>query len=392
MEYSKTIVSQANLANMNSRDIAAIQTQYKNNGSVALKMREDEYTIQKCPELFYKLLELTELKHELKDLIRNTPDPLIAVTTNRMMEIELIQTTKLAGIKIDKQRVRNAILNQSTKKIREVDLVAYHQQLLDNNFTVNNSIELRKLYYDYTNKYLTNGDLAGLGPMFRNKPLRKSVSKQYKTTRGVDSEIDIYNNMNSILDYLNNDSENIFIKIAIAHYLFEYNQPFSKYNGLMNRLITANYLYSEIDLAVFALSNTLVQNKTKYYTLVEETTNDLNINDLTAFVFNFICYIIDSIEYIKKFLTQNSKRIDTFSSKVEQLELTTNEKTCLVILYQAHLVKEPLTTKQLVAHSTLTNPTVLKCMTKLEQSGIATISKPGKQKVICLNSEWVSSL
>lgn len=392
MEYNKTIISQIRMANISDDEQVKLQTSYIQSGEKVITLGDTQYIIQKCPELFYKLLELTELKHELKMILHNTPDALRVVTTTRMLEIELIQTAKLDGLKLDKTAIRNIIINDSSKKQRVRDLIDFHNQILSSPFTVESPLHMRKLYYDYVKQYLTANDLAGLGPVYRNNRLRRSVSKQYKSVRGASNEFDIYNNMITTLDYLNNSDENIFIKIAIFHYLMEVNQPFSKYNGMINRLITNSYLYPQIGIASFALSNTLVQNKTDYYTLVEETADQLNVNDLTAFVYNFISYIIDSINYIKRFLAQNNKRIEKFVTKLTNLDISNNEKTCLVILHQAHLVGEPLSTKQLVEQSSLTNPTVLKCMTKLEQNNYATITKPGKQKIISLNPEWLKSL
>lgn len=390
MDYIRTIKSQA--SSLDQRQIKALQEKYLNTGTEVLLLSDRQYIIQKCPELFYKLLELTELRHHLKATLAQTPSALCQVTTNRMLEIELIQTTKLAKIKIDKQGLRNVIISRSSKQRREANIINFNRKLTRKQTKTYTPLLMRKQFYDYTSNYLTAADLNGLGPVFRNKPLRKSVSPEYRHVRGLNSELEIYDDMTKVLNYLNNDDENIFIKVAIVHYLIEYTQPFSKYNGLYNRLLTANYLYPQIGIGVYALSNTLVQNKSKYYQLIEETADDLSINDLTAFVYNFICYIIDSINYITRFLEQNNKRTLNFKTKLEKLDLSSNQKLCLEILHQASLVKEPLTTTQLTEQSGLTNPTVLKCMTKLEQCGFATITKPGKQKVISLNQQAIDQI
>lgn len=392
MKYTKTIVSQYNQADHDTEVLEQLQTAFKATGEEVITINDQSFIIQKCPELFYRLIELTDLKHELKAIIQATPDTLLNVATIRMIEIEIKQTCKLANIKLDPTAIKKIIVGNSSKQYKDRKIIEAFNNLQFEQTKIENSLQLTKLYTDQLVERVPKSNLRHLGPVFRKDMHIDSVASNYRNIHGLESETSIYNAVNQCLSYLNTSNENIFIKTAIFSYLFEYIQPFANYNGYINRFITSSYLYPEIDIASYAISNTFVQNRQDYYKLLDETADALNVNDVTAYVYNYLQYIIDSINYLKKFLQANIKRIEKFNAKLATLDLTNNQKLCLEIIHQAFLVNEPLTTNQVVTQSKLSNPTALKCMSRLEAMHIATIDKPGKVKMIKLNSEWVRSL
>lgn len=392
MKSTQTIVSQFNQANQDLDLLKELQSEYLIHGEDVIEINDQQFIIQKRPELFYKLIELTNLKHELKTIINDTPETLLNVTTIRMMEIEIKQTCKLSNIKLDSNAIKKIIVGNSSKHFKDRNIVEAFNRLQHEPLVVENSLQLMKLYTDQLIERISKSNLKHLGAAFRKDQHIDPVAKNYRKIKGLAVEDNIYSAINQILDYLNNSQENIFIKTAIFSYLFEYIQPFGSYNGYIARYIASGYLFDEIDIASYALSNTFVQNRGDYYQLLNETADEMNVNDLTAYVYTFIEYTIDSINYIKKFLQGNVIRIKNFSNKLATLDLTNNQKLCLEILHQAYLVNEPLTTNQVVSQSGLSNPTALKCMSKLEALDIATIEKPGKVKIIKLNAAWIRKL
>ncbi len=392
MNYTETVVSQFQQANQSKKLLEELQANYKQTGEEILTLNNETFIIQKCPELFYKLIELSDLRHELKAIIKDTPETLLRVTATRMLEIEIKQTCKLSTIKIDSDAIKKIVVNKSSKQFKERNIVEAFNNLQTEQVRIENSLQLSKVYTDQLIERISKTKLKHQGPVFRKDMHIDASARNYRNIRGLEIENNIYSCVNQILDYLNNSPENIFIKTAVFSYLFEYIQPFSSNNGYINRFITSSYLFPEIDIASYAISNTVVQNRNDYYKLLNETADKNNPNDLTAYVYKYLCYIIDSINYIKKFLQGNITRIEKFNNKLTTLELTNNEKRCLTIIHQAFLVNEPLTTNQVVNQSGLSNPTALKCMSKLETLGIATQEKPGKVKMIKLNTEWIRSL
>lgn len=392
MNKTTTIASQFAAMNEDQAMLAELQTNFLVEGESVITIADTEFIIQKCPELFYKLIDVIELKHKLKATLRETPDTLHKVAVSRMLEIEVAQTTKLSNLKIDREAIKNIVVNHSNKGYRERNIIEAYNNLQTTDLHVENAIKLRHLQSVHLGKILSKSNLKHMGPLFRKDQQLDPVAKNYPNIKGLSSETEIYDMINQLLDYLNNNDENLIIKVGVFHFIYEYIQPFNKYSSYIGRFVTIGYLFPEIDIASYAFSNTLVQNRSEYYTLINETASSLNVGDLTAFVYKFICYIIDSINYILKFLEHNIKRSEAFNQKLDSLELTNNEKRCLAILYEAHLVGEPLTTNQLTEQSALSNPTALKCMSKLESVGIATIEKPGKQKIITLDKQWAKTI
>jgi len=68
------------------------------------------------------------------------------------------------------------------------------------------------------------------------------------------------------------------VKMAIAHYQFEAIHPFTDGNGRTGRIINILYLIDQnlLDIPVLYLSRYIMQNKDKYYSLLQEVTTQSN--------------------------------------------------------------------------------------------------------------------
>lgn len=85
------------------------------------------------------------------------------------------------------------------------------------------------------------------------------------------------------------------VKMAIIHYQFESIHPFYDGNGRTGRIINVLYLVMNnlLDLPVLYLSRYIIENKEKYYKLLQEVRETNNFE-------NWIIYLLDGIEQISK--------------------------------------------------------------------------------------------
>ena len=104
--------------------------------------------------------------------------------------------------------------------------------------------------------------------------------------------------MSNLEQFINNDTLSDFdpiVKMAIIHYQFESIHPFYDGNGRTGRINNVLYLVMKdlLDLPILYLSRFIIENKPKYYELLQE----VRITDNWE---NWLIYIINAVEQTSK--------------------------------------------------------------------------------------------
>jgi Fic family protein len=94
---------------------------------------------------------------------------------------------------------------------------------------------------------------------------------------------------------LNDDGIDPLVKMAVAHYQFEAIHPFGDGNGRTGRIINILYLVQQglLSMPVLYLSRYILENRTGYYQLLREVTEDGNWH-------RWILYMIHAVEETSK--------------------------------------------------------------------------------------------
>ncbi len=112
--------------------------------------------------------------------------------------------------------------------------------------------------------------------------------------------------MDNLISYINNPSDRFrpLVRIAIIHAQFETIHPFVDGNGRVGRMLIPLYLFSkkQIKLPYFFISESLEQDKLKYYTLL----NNIRFNN-------------DWNEWIKFFLNTVKKQCEKYISIITEI-------------------------------------------------------------------------
>lgn len=186
---------------------------------------------------------------------------------------------------------------------------------------------------NFLSNYIKQDDFEHMGQYFRKESVNVITATSKVIHTGIESKNYIYDNLSAALNYLSDENENIFIRISVFHYLFGYIYPFYDGNGRMARLITANILYHEIEVASLALSETIAKHQSTYYQMFDETNSNFNVGDVTSFVYNFLNFISESMTTTLFHLESNTKRVETFNSFISALQLHNTESCLLSIIY-----------------------------------------------------------
>lgn len=246
------------------------------------------------PEVLKKALEAQQYLSELKGISQSIPNQGILLNTLPIQEakdsseIENIVTTSDALYKADIEKEKR--IDQTTKEVQRYaialkegfdriqkarllrinDIIAV-QKLLENNEAGVRALPGTKL----TNP--STGEVVFIPPQHKDIILR-----------GLDN----------LEEYMNNDelsSTHPLIKMAIIHVQFESIHPFYDGNGRTGRIINMLYLVQKglLDIPVLYLSRYIVQNKPKYYELLQRvrTHNDWE---------SWILYMLEGVKQTSK--------------------------------------------------------------------------------------------
>ncbi len=394
MHKIKSIVSQYNHSGRSDSFLKELQTTFLKDGENVIYINNKQFIIQKCPSLLYKVIDITKLQGDLKQILDATPGILKRLTIIKLLEDEIEQTNSIENIHTNRKSVRELIEGVSDKKKRrEQQIVKHYMQILEDNITLNSPEDISSLYYNFLKDYISQDDLNEMGNLFRSGGVDVMTSKNKIIHSGVGGEENIFLALETLLTYLNDDvDENIFIRVAAFHYFFGYIHPFYDGNGRMVRLITASKLHPELDIASLAISDVIANNQSVYNKMFDETNSQFNVGDITSFVYKFLEFIEEAVITTISHIKRNNMLIDVFNSHLHSTKIDDTNKTCLSIIYQASLVNENLSKNDLCKELDLSKPTLNKRLAQLEDNSFLTINRNVKPNIISINDKWFSTL
>ena len=142
-----------------------------------------------------------------------------------------------------------------------------------------------------------------------------------------DDIIRLMNNLEKIINEENLYPIDPLIKMAVIHYQFESIHPFYDGNGRTGRIINILYLVLNqlLDIPILYLSRYIIQNKEKYYNLLQSVRENGNWEEWVLYILKGVeetsKNTIYMIESIKELMDKYKKEISTNYKKIYSHEL-----------------------------------------------------------------------
>lgn len=269
-------------------------------------------------EIFRATIRANKLLAELKGFCQTLPNPELLLNTIVLQEskessaIENIVTTQDELYKATLMGDR--VKNQAAKEVLQYRQAMYYG--ID---------ELKK------NGLITPNLLVGIMQKLRNSAdgIRRNPGiKLLNPTTGQvvytppEGEEVIQQKLFALAQFINapeDDNLDPLVKMALIHYQFEAIHPFSDGNGRTGRILNILYLIQQslIGLPVLYLSKYIIENKTDYYRLLREVTEQNNWNEWVLYVVNGIAETsATTLEKVKRILLLKSEAGDDLKSKL----------------------------------------------------------------------------
>lgn len=323
--------------------------------------------------IFKATIKANRLLAELKGYCQTLPNPQMLLNTIVLQEskesnaIENIVTTQ-------DELYKATLMGENVKNQAAKEVLQYREAIywgID---------ELKK------NNLITTNLLIGLMQRLRgsNENIRKNTGT--KLANPTNNQVvytppegeTIIRDKLSELEIFINDSDlsdlDPLIKTALIHYQFEAIHPFSDGNGRTGRILNILYLIQQglLGLPVLYLSGYIIRNKSDYYRLLREITENENWEEWVLFIINGISET--STMTLNKIHSILELKENTICSAKETLK-SSFSKEIVDLLFSHPYIK----IKVLEDNNIAKRQTASEYLQKLEKSGILISVKIGKE-------------
>lgn len=319
---------------------------------------------------------------------------------NKCIIDEITITNKIEGVESSRREIESLINYESKNKsnIKFSGLVEKYSKLIDSeNIKLATCNDVRKIYDELVLKdvLLENKDHMPDGKIFRKGSV--SVYDNGKEVhKGLVPESKIISAMNYLLKWINNEDEDLLLRIAAAHYLIGYIHPFYNGNGRLNRFISSYLLTFEFHPFIsFRLACTIREKFNKYTGAFKECNHILNRGDITFFCEYFLNLVKDSFESLNKMLDEKLMMLNMYNRLLQDTKYSDHEfpKHLVYILIQAELFSEKgISISDLIYHLDISRFTLRKRLQQINNFTILKENIVGREKFYSIDLAKLEAL
>lgn len=332
-----------------------------------LNIGNDPAFICQTPEIYKRIIAVERLDKEVANLYYALPPIAIDQFTTRCLIDEILLTNDIEGVHSTRKEIGEILqdLSSHNKRNRFVGLIAKYVKLEHHQpMSFKTCQDIRNVYDDIFYEEIKANDPDNLpdGEIFRKSGVEVQSATQKVLHKGLMPESKIIETFEQSLSVLNDDDIDIFIRIAVFHYLFGYIHPFYDGNGRTSRFISSYLLSRQLTpLIGFRLSYTIKENKSNYYKAFNVCNDPHNKGELTPFVDMFLGIVEVSMQQLLETLEEKRQKWDYYYQRIKALPDA--EKADMFTLYDV-LIQAALFSNigirrdELIKHMNLSENTV----------------------------------
>lgn len=303
------------------------ERRYNNSNALHLNVNIGEYPAFICqtPEIFKQIISIERLDKMVSKICLSLPGIAIEQFSQKCLIDEILLTNDIEGVHSTRKEIQEILqdLSKKNKRSRFAGLVAKYNSLLqDHNIQFKTCQDIRKVYDDifYDEIKANDPDNLPYGVIFRKKGVEVQSASQKVIHKGLFPESLVIKTFEQSLDILNDESIDIFIRIAVFHYLFGYIHPFYDGNGRTSRFISSCILSDHLTpLIGFRLSYTIKENIYNYYKAFDICNDPRNRGELTPFVEMFLDIVIKSMNRLYETLVDKKNKLNHYLKYTNRL-------------------------------------------------------------------------
>lgn len=359
-------------------------------------------TINEHPAFFYvtpqMLNQIAAIERMDKRIIGlDLPGVLVTQFINRCLYAEIKQTNNIEGVHSTRKEI-DAVLQNPEKKQRFFGIVRKYQQLgRKEEIPLRTCQDIRNIYDDLFSDEIAVMDEKDLpdGEIFRKELVNVHSETDKVIHKGVYPERAIIDAMNQALQFLQDETVDILIRIAVFHYLFGYIHPFYDGNGRTSRFISSYLLSKSLHpLMGYRISYTIKEHIHEYYEAFRICNAPRNKGDLTPFIEMFLSIVEIAMKNLLKSIIERLDKLSYYGNHSERLPNSRGFKRMADLYYvliQAYLFSPyGIERQELVSYMNCSSSTVSKMLSTIPESMLCK-TKKGRQTFFRLELDAVDT-
>lgn len=290
-----------------------------------VKIGNDTAFICQTPDIYKRIISIERLDKIVAKLYYSLPEIATEQFAARCLIDEILLTNDIEGVHSTRKEIGEILqdLSSHNKRNRFVGLITKYVMLeRRQKMSFRTCQDIRKVYDDIFYEEIKENDPDNLpdGEIFRKSGVEVQSATQKVIHKGLMPESRIIETFEQSLSVLNDNEIDIFIRIAVFHYLFGYIHPFYDGNGRTSRFISS-YLLSEqlTPLIGFRLSYTIKENISKYYKAFDVCNSPHNKGELTPFVDMFLSIVEISMQQLAETLEEKMQKWKYYCKRIKAL-------------------------------------------------------------------------
>lgn len=292
------------------------------------------------------LSELYLYDKKIATAFNNLPNVAKTQYIKKSLIDEIHFTNEIEGVLSTRKDINNILESINVKnKERLVGIINKYNLLSKNSksLTIKTALDVRKLYDEMLAKEIELEDKKNLpdGEIFRKDRVHVYSNSGKIIHEGLYPENNIIKAIEDGLIILNDESIDVYIRVAIFHYLFAYIHPFYDGNGRMARFISSYILsLNATPIISYRLSMVIKENLTQYFDAFRHTNDVRNKGDVSTFVYEFLSILLKAYQKTEMYALEKKQELDRYYIIIDKLELSKRCKDILYILVQTELFSE----------------------------------------------------
>ena len=289
---------------------------------------------------------------------------------------EISSTNKIENIFSTKHDIYSIINNVSTSKNKKIISIsnAYKHLLETKGQNITKIEDIRSLYDIILKDAISKEDVLD-GKVFRKNPV--FITNGIKNVHvGTINESNIMKFMEEFLSLYNSDNE-LFLKMILCHFIFEYVHPFYDGNGRLGRYLFSNGLYlTSNSYFSFLISSSFEHEKNKYYKAFKAANDQYEFGCLN----NFVDMIL---EILIKQIDNNINKLKDDKEKIKELiypfKMTKNEVKVFSLISEASIFSTfGVSSEEIIKETSISKRSLIYALNNFKSKNILSITKIGK--------------